>query len=69
MKKVNYEECIRNVRLLLKSGVHPAVILFALSGDGIPKQHRKTVIRWAKMGLEKVSNSVITIDLDNIKEF
>lgn len=66
MKKVRLEEIIRNVKILLRNKVPVPVILVALKGDGLSEKRRETVIRWARLSLErsKVININTIIDVE-----
>lgn len=66
MKKIRLEETIRNVRVLLRNKVPIPVILVALKGDGIVEARRETIIRWAKLSIErdKIVNINTIIDAE-----
>jgi hypothetical protein len=47
MKKIFLEDSIKNAFVLIKSGVHHAVVLFALKSDGLSAKQSQVIVRWA----------------------
>jgi hypothetical protein len=67
MKKIRLEDSIRNAFLLIKSGAHPAVVLFALRNDGLTSEKSKIIVRWAQVNSSAKRIAKI-IDLHPVEE-
>lgn len=61
------EDSIKNAFVLIKSGAHPAVVLFALRQDGLSSNQSKIIVRWAQVN-SKAKRIAKVIDLHPIKE-